>query len=429
MEFSQEAYELRLQELFRKFPSVQKDGFASGAYKAGLEGMRRLDAILGRPHESYPTVHVAGTNGKGSVSSMIAASLAASGFRVGLYTSPHLVDFRERIKLLDLQLRSIRNNGAEMIGKEAVWEFLERFDRELEGLSFFEITTGMALWWFREQEVDIAVIEVGLGGMLDSTNIITPLASVVTSIGLDHCSLLGSTRPLIAEQKAGIFKPGVPAVVGCCDDEIRPVFEKTARRLPCPLLSSEGSAARAGLDASELDLRGEYQKENLDTAVCALQAAGLPVCPEGIANAAALTGFHGRWEILREEPLTIADIGHNPAALKLNFAQLEKEASGRPLTIVYGIMADKDLDSIIPMMPFGAHYILCAPDSARALPAGKLQERILAARPGLDTETASSVTLAVKKARETAGTKGVVYIGGSAFVVAEALRDNLQENI
>ena len=226
-------YEGLLEDLFSRHPSVQTSGFTAGAYKPGLSGMLRFDAALGHPSRGFRSIHVAGTNGKGSVCSMLASALAARGLRVGLYTSPHLTDFRERIKI-------ITDGGFEMIPRDEVMRFLQ--EEDLEGLSFFEITTGLAFRHFAERQVDIAVIETGLGGRLDSTNILTPELSVVTSIGLDHCALLGDTRARIAAEKAGIFKPGVPALCGQRDEQTAPVFEAHAAAVPCPLFWAEEPA-------------------------------------------------------------------------------------------------------------------------------------------------------------------------------------------
>ena len=219
-------YQQIIKSLFERHQSVQTAGFSADSYKPGLDRIRELDRRAGSPSSRLRCIHVAGTNGKGSVCSLLAASLAGSGYRVGLFTSPHLLDFRERIKIVE-------EDGFEMIPKESVMEFLEKYDSP--ELSFFEITTGMAFWFFDREQVDIAVIEVGLGGLLDSTNIIVPELCVVTSIGLDHCALLGDTRALIAGQKAGIFKSGVPAVVGQMDAETAPVFEAAAAEAHCPL--------------------------------------------------------------------------------------------------------------------------------------------------------------------------------------------------
>ncbi len=404
MSFNEIEYEALLGELFEKHPSIQNVGFRPGAYKPGLDGMRAFSATLGDPWKDYPCVHVAGTNGKGSVSSMIAAGLASTGLRAGLYTSPHLCDFRERMKI-------ISKDGWEMPDKSWVYDFLKGSDTD--GLSFFEITTGMAFRWFSEKGVDFAVIETGLGGRLDSTNIILPRLSVITSIGLDHCALLGNTRPEIAAEKAGIFKPGVPALIAARDAETSPVFEEIAAREGAPLHYAEDFRA----ELFPIDLKGPYQSENLRTALCSLDLLGIRPEKEYIARTAALTGFRGRWEKLLNRPETICDIGHNPAALKKNFASLEE--SGRPLHIVYGIMADKDLGSILPLLPRRAKYYLAAPHIDRALPVDSLAERFKS----LDSRSFGSVDEAVHAALEDAlkEDNSLVYIGGSNYLVSECI--------
>lgn len=453
MKYNDSTYQALIEELFSKHPSVQSAGFGAGAYKPGLEGMAAFDNSLGSPWRKFRTIHIAGTNGKGSVSSMLAAALSAAGFKVGLYTSPHLVDFRERIKLIDGEMK--------MIPREDVWEFLT--EKDTDGLSFFEITTGMAFWWFAEQEVDVAVIEVGLGGRLDSTNIITPELSVITSIGLDHCAMLGNTRAEIAAEKAGIFKPGVPALVATTDDETAPVFERIASEVHCPLFFADEFAQSQCDDSSDktsaslhpsqqswvppvyeitgdygfpelspthdclcsnspgLDLEGPCQTINLRTVLCALDLLGVEPDMEAIRHTAAITGFHGRWERLMDNPEVICDIGHNPAALAINFKRLSELE--RPLIIVYGIMADKDLDGIASLMPSEARYILAAPDTERSLKVGALHDRLRSLRPDLLTETAPCVADAVRRALDLAvqAPGSLVYIGGSTFVVSEAI--------
>ena len=404
MDYSEDSYSRLLTELYARHPSVQNSGFTAGAYKPGLDGMRRFDAALGHPAARLRTVHVAGTNGKGSVSSMLAAALAGAGLRTGLYTSPHLTDFRERIKLVE-------PGGWSMIPREDVFRFLT--EQDLGGLSFFEITTGLAFRWFAEQAVDIAVIETGLGGRLDSTNILTPELSVVTSIGLDHCALLGATRGAIAAEKAGIFKPGVPALCGQRDPETAPVFEARAAVVPCPLFFAEDFDT----EPFDTDLHGPCQQENLRTALAALELLGIGADREALAHTAARTGLRGRWERLQDRPEVICDIGHNPPALELNFRRLRE--SGRPLLIVYGMMADKDLDAVRPMMPPDARYFLVAPQGDRALPAEALAARLQ----GLDCTVCPSVQAGVRQALDAAKDLPdcILYIGGSNFVVAEAV--------
>ncbi len=510
-EFDIELYNERLNSLFTRFQSVQKVGFTGDAYKPGLDGMLRFSAVLGDPWKAYPCVHVAGTNGKGSVCSMIAVGLGAS-VRVGLYTSPHLLDFRERMKVVSA-------DGYEMISREEVWDFLCLYEEAFEGLSFFEITTGMAFWWFARQGVDAAVIETGLGGRLDSTNIIVPALSVITSIGLDHCALLGSTRAEIAREKAGIFKPGVPAVVGVRDAETAPVFEEVAASVGTPLVfASDVPACGFEQDLlSRMDLTGPCQDINLHTVLVALailsnsfdgnphiddlsrktafsiqvppfypppveknakNSTGTPIIPptcrengeklnrsepdfkndcskvlNAIANARKRTGLWGRWQRICEKTEVICDIGHNPPALKENFARLEALANGeglaskqpRTVIIIYGIMADKDLAGIAPLMPAKAKYILAAPDNQRAMRAEELAARLKALRPDLDCRVSErpvaskaeagrdepaaeacregSVAAAVRQALDLAQDlpNALIYIGGSTFVVAEAL--------
>ena len=398
-------YDKCIAALFQRHPSVQKDGFTAGAYKPGMDAMRQFDERIGRPSERLRCIHVAGTNGKGSVCSMLAAALSGAGYRVGLYTSPHILDFRERMKIIE-------KGTWRMVPKEYVWDFLHS-GAVTDSLSFFEITTGMAFKWFKDEEVDIAVIEVGLGGRLDSTNIITPELSIVTSIGLDHCALLGGTRALIAAEKAGIFKPGVPALVWGRDDETEDVFEKIAAERHCPIFFAEDFDE----ELFDTDLTGPYQPLNLRTVLAALELLGEVPDREAIAHTAATTAFHGRWERLLDNPETICDIGHNPAALRINFSGLKD--LGRPLFIVYGIMADKDLAGIRPMMPEDARYFLVAPKTSRALPVEALSKAMDGLGFTVEQSVAQGVKSAIEEATKTPG--ALIYIGGSTFVVSEAM--------
>lgn len=446
--FDENAYSALLERIYSITPSVQNVGFSSDAYKPGLAGMQAFGERLGRPWEKYRCIHVAGTNGKGSVASMIAAALAA-GTRVGLYTSPHLVDFRERMKV-------VTADGWTMPSKEEVWEFFQTYlcdsagELDTHSLSFFEMTTGLAFWWFARQGVDWAVIEAGLGGRLDSTNIITPDISIITSIGLDHCALLGNTRAKIAFEKAGIFKPGVPALVAEEDFETAPVFYSVANDVGAPLYFANeilffGSGIDESAILSRMDLRGPCQEQNLHTVLVALDVLAKtwkvgvdlkgPSTLEAIERTAELTGLRGRWERLCDKPEVVCDIAHNPPALEVNFARLRESQEGRgadsparPLIIVYGIMADKDLTGIAPLMPEGARYILAAPAIPRALPAEDLKARLAELRPDLTMETTPSVVAAVEKALEMAENRPAanthepfIYIGGSTFVVTEAI--------
>ena len=420
-------YQRKLEEIFVRFPSVQNTGFGE-AYKPGLKHMEEFDSLLGHPSLDFRSIHVAGTNGKGSVANMLASALASTGLKVGLYTSPHILDFRERMRILDGRT----TEPVYLISREDVWEFLSCQEKSFDELklSFFEITTGMAFWWFSKEKVDIAVIEVGLGGRLDSTNIITPDVAIITSIGLDHCAQLGDTRAAIAGEKAGIFKPGVPAVVGTRDAETAPVFEATAAAVGCPLIFAD---SETGTDIppsiiERMDLKGDYQMDNLRTVLCMLKLTGIEADEQvfdAIAHTAARMDFHGRWEMLQRDPDIICDIGHNPPALARNFSQLEAYLSeGRydRLIILYGVMADKDLDGIIPLMPADATYIAVAPDTPRAMKADILYGKLSGAFPdkvSLGGSVADGLSLASATARS--GGKPLIYIGGSTFVVSEAI--------
>lgn len=413
MEFSLDAYNSLIEDIFRRFPSVQKDGFSAGAYKPGLERMRAFDAYLGYPSRRFKSIHIAGTNGKGSVANMMASALSACGLTTGLYTSPHILDFRERIRV----------NG--LIPCEYVLKQLTSWLPWIEenGLSFFEITTGLAFKYFADSGVDYAVIETGLGGRLDSTNILEkPALTIVTSIGFDHMALLGDTLPEIAVEKAGIFKEGVPALIGEALPETRPVFDAKAREVACPLIYAEEVEPpfrdRREAILEQMDLGAEVQRKNLRTVLSALDILGIrdQRVIDGIVHTARDMDFHGRWERLQSKPLVIADIGHNAHALSHNFAQLE--AMNRPLIIVYGIMADKDLDAIIPLMPRDARYIFTTPATPRALPAQEILARWNAGAP---VTVINKVQDAVKTALEIADKDTIIYIGGSTFVVSEAL--------
>ena len=449
MDFSESRYRALLEEIFQRFPSVQKTDFAT-AYKPGLAGMEAFCEALGHPERAFKSIHVAGTNGKGSVASLLTSALAGVGLRTGLYTSPHLVDFRERARI-------VAGDSFDLIPKDYVFDFLTTWEPYFiqQGLSFFEITTGLAFKWFADAGVDAAVIETGLGGRLDSTNVITPELALVTTIGLDHCALLGNTLEAIATEKAGIFKPGVPALVGESNPETDPVFDDKSWML-CPLTYAD--KVRPSLwhrrqdILKKMDLQADVQEKNLRTVLAAIdilkQIPGFKALADtegvlaGITGAARRTGFRGRWERLSELPFVICDIGHNPQAVQYNFAQLRRyveEGRCSSLIIVYGIMADKDLDGILPLMPADATYIFTAPQTARALPASDLLKRFTAfqgGQPSLRTYAADSVRQAVQMAMQLAQTLSqqtnrsasaskpvppLVFIGGSAFVVAEAL--------
>ena len=447
--FSKKKYQDKVESIFTRFPSVQNVPFKD-AYKPGLENMLRFEEILGDPHKKLRTIHVAGTNGKGSVANMIASALSASGLRTGLYTSPHLVDFRERMRIAG-------PDAVELVPEEYVYDFLCRYEADMDALSlsFFEITTGMAFKWFADKEVDVAVIEVGLGGRLDSTNVITPDLSVVTSIALDHCALLGDTLEAIAGEKAGIFKKGVPALVGEYVPRTRPVFEAKAAEVGCPLTFAEDVEptlwGRRDEILRNMDLRGKYQWKNLRTALAAIDILRNMPGYSGLADSQAVVtaivrtasrmGFHGRWERLLLQPFIIADIGHNPAALKENFAQLESmvaEGECSSLILVYAIMADKDLDGIMPLIPADATCIFTNPETRRTLPEKELTARYRAfcvaeGRPANRIYDAPDVrgalSMAINLARETSRKPEgagfafpLIYVGGSTYLVSEAVQ-------
>ena len=448
LNFSEAEYRKLIQDIFIRFPSVQKDGFTSGAYKPGLERMQAFDQALGYPSRRFRSVHVAGTNGKGSVANMLASACKACGLKAGLFTSPHILDFRERMRI-----------GGAMIPKQYVFAFLSGWMKWIiaHELSFFEITTGLAFKWFADEGVDIAVIEAGLGGRLDSTNILEhPSLAVITSIGLDHCDLLGDSLAKIAAEKAGIFKLGVPVVVGESKPETDPVFEeKTWMFCPLTYANMERPSLwyRHAAILREMDLQARVQEKNLRTVLCALDylrdQPGLErlqdssAALEGIIHTARDMDFHGRWERLSTQPFVIADIGHNAQALEYNFAQLQQlllDGRFSSLIIVYGVMADKDLDAILPLMPEDATYIFTAPDTPRALRAEVVMERFRDFRRGEEkavrayafTAVRQAVQMAVRLSKDLSEQLSrsasaekpappLIYIGGSTFVVAESL--------
>lgn len=425
-------YENTLEWLFRQLPMFSRTGAA--AYKPGLQTSIDLDEYFNHPHAKFKSIHVAGTNGKGSTSHMIAAVLQSQGYRVGLYTSPHLVDFRERIRI----------NG-EMIPKEAVVEFVDRFrDCGYNGHpSFFELTMMMAFHYFAAQNVDYAVIEVGMGGRLDSTNIIKPELSVITNISKDHTQFLGKTLPEIAGEKAGIIKPGVPCVVGEANEETREVFEEKASAEGTTILFAEDfnplqrcvSSLEGGFDCSSpicgsfhCELSGDYQKKNINTVLAALyemQRIGIEISEEaikeGMSEVCSLTGLVGRWMIVSRSPLTICDTGHNEAGIKFTMAQLDRTAKerGGHKHMVIGFVADKAIDDIIDLLPRDASYYLTQAAIPRALPVTDLNEKFLAH--GLEGCCFDSPKSAVAAAWKSAADSDVVYIGGSTFIVADFL--------
>ena len=448
--FSEEKYDDMIMRLFNRFPSFQKVG--AGAYKPGIANMEFADQLMGHPHRNYRIVHVAGTNGKGSVSNMLASCLAASGLKVGLYTSPHIVDFRER-------MRVIEDDAFYLISKEDVWSFVQQWKDTFDhlDLSFFEITTLMALDWFAARKVDIVVLETGLGGRLDSTNIVSPILSIITNIGLDHCDMLGGTLPEIAFEKAGIIKPKVPVVVGESHPETDAVFERKVlyTNLPEPDFMGNRNAIMSLLTFADkvepslwachedvlqrMDLQGEYQRKNLRSVMTALDVLSCcgPSMHDALVRTAVRTGFRGRWEKLSDDPYVICDIGHNEHGLKYNFAQLEKMRKDGKCThiiMVYGSVADKDVDAVLHLMPADAAYVFTQAHGKRALPAEEARDRYLSycaetGRPTGDVHCCGTVIEAVRHACRLAAlikesdpdALPLIYIGGSTYVVSEAV--------
>jgi dihydrofolate synthase/folylpolyglutamate synthase len=403
-------YQDTLNWMFSKLPMYQRQGPI--AYKADLSNSILLAEYLGNPHKKITTIHVAGTNGKGSTCHMLASILQESGLKVGLFTSPHLKDFRERIKI----------NG-ECVSKEFVIDFIQRNKAFLEqqALSFFEMTSGMAFDYFARQEIDIAVIEVGLGGRLDSTNIITPIVSVITNIGLDHTQFLGDTLEKIAYEKAGIIKDKVPVVIGEFTSETRPVFELIAKKNQSEIYFAKD----LNITDYESDLKGQYQKNNIRTTAKAIEVLnniGFIIREEhiikGFLNVVANTGLQGRWQILQEEPKVICDTAHNPDGLQYVMKQLQSE-DYKKLFMVFGVVNDKDISSIVGLLPKEAYYLFCKPDVPRGLDASFLAKELIDL--GFKGEVCDSVNHAFAKAKSKANIDDVIYVGGSTFVVAEII--------
>ncbi len=415
-------YNEELEYIFNQFPSYQQVGKV--AYKPGIETMIDFDKQLGYPHKKYATIHIAGTNGKGSVSHMIASVLAQTGAKVGLYTSPHLIDFRERIKI----------NG-EMISKEFVLDFILKWKPYMleKKTSFFEITTAMAFDYFAKEKVDIAVIETGLGGRLDSTNILSPMLSIITNIALDHCEHLGFTIGEIAREKAGIIKAGTPVVIGEALNSTRAVFDRVAEDKDSLLIYAQDSRFKNILASDyELDLKGEYQTHNIRTVLTALTLLGenpqfLKIVGEGWSDknirlglkyAARNTSLRGRWEYLSENPPVICDTGHNANGLKIVFSQLRRQKFTR-LFIILGFVVEKDLNKIVGLLPQSAYYIFTQAKIGRALDSETLADRCMAV--GFKGKVIPTVSGAIEEYKKIYKDGDLLFIGGSTFVVAEAI--------
>lgn len=414
-------YQETTEYLFNSTPVFEKIG--AKAYKPGLQTTFALDDHFGHPHQKYKTIHIAGTNGKGSCSHTLAAILQSQGYKVGLYTSPHLVDFRERIRV----------NG-ECVPEQYVIDFVEENRAFFEPLhpSFFELTTAMALKYFAEQKVDYAVIEVGLGGRLDCTNIITPILSIITNISFDHTQFLGNTLADIAGEKAGIIKPGVPVVIGEYLPETRTVFEKKAKSENAPILFAQDFDVTR-LENSEpsdvdMELKGSYQERNKKTILTALHilrqklAISDEAIHEGFAHVCELTGLRGRWEKLNDAPLTICDTGHNLAGWSYLAPQINA-VKAETKHIVFGMVDDKDVAHVLQllkeMLENRVKYYWTQPSTKRAIPVEKLSE--LALKLGLHGSLYHSVKEAYNAALENAEKGDFVFVGGSSYVVADLL--------
>jgi len=391
-------------------PMFQKIG--SAAYRPGLENTEYLMDYLGHPERGLRCIHVAGTNGKGSTSSMLASVLMEAGYRTGLYTSPHLIDFRERMRV-----------DGEMIPKEFVADFVERHLDffTAHSFSFFEMTTAMAFCWFRACGVDVAVVETGLGGRLDSTNVVMPDLSVITNIALDHTAILGDTCVQIAGEKAGIIKPGVPVLIGENDPEIEPVFRAKATREGAPLYFTDHGIR---LEDYPCPLEGDYQRFNIATVVaaCGILRESWKLDPQtvrrGIARVVDNTHLQGRWQVLSRQPLVVCDTGHNVNGIGEIVRQLSHTPKGR-LFMVFGMVNDKDVDGVLALLPKEAQYCFAQASVQRALDSWELARR--AARFSLHGEAYPDCESAFRAAQQQAGPQDMIFVGGSTFVVADVL--------
>lgn len=432
-------YQQTLDYLYNSLPMFHRIG--SAAYKANLDNTYAICKLLGNPENKFRSVHIAGTNGKGSTSHLLASILQSAGYKTGLYTSPHLKDFRERIKI----------NG-EMIPQKNVVEFIKKYKADFEKIkpSFFEMTVGLAFDYFATQQVDIAIIEVGLGGRLDSTNVIYPELSVITNISFDHTALLGNTLEKIAIEKAGIIKPEIPVIIGETHPETQHVFIEKAKEQNTSIIFSDQHYKASNIQLTnnnkplltlnietvnaphtiaykniESELTGLYQQKNIPTVLCtaeALAKRGYKVTEtnirEGIKNVINQTGLLGRWQTLSENPLVVADTGHNEAGIKEILQQI-KQTPHNHLHFVLGVVNDKDITTILSLLPKDATYYYCQASIPRALPVEQLAQQATAA--GLQGIVCSTVKNALNTAISKVRPKDLVFIGGSTFTVAEAL--------
>ncbi|MDR0541076.1 MAG: bifunctional folylpolyglutamate synthase/dihydrofolate synthase [Dysgonamonadaceae bacterium] len=428
-------YNETIEYLYRLAPMFQQIG--SSAYKEGMENSFLIDRYLNHPHTKYKTIHVAGTNGKGSTSHLLASVLQEAGYKVGLYTSPHLLDFRERIRV----------NG-EPASKEFVIDFVREHRTFFESIqpSFFELTTGMAFAYFAGQQVDVAVVEVGLGGRLDCTNVITPVLSIITNISFDHTNLLGNTLPAIAKEKAGIIKKGVSVIIGEAEDgEVKAVFEKQFGKCneagACPsLVFAQSMAGQAFYDKKSgywkfetrdypglIDELGGYaQEKNAATVLCAIELLknGIFTIPaqavyKGFRSVVENTGLMGRWQIIQNHPKIVLDTGHNTGGMQYIVRQLQTEYYDK-LHIIFGMVSDKDISAVLALLPKNALYYFTQASVPRALDAKLLTEQ--AGRLGLQGQIFPTVSEAFSTAKQNATKKDFIFAGGSTFIVADVLK-------
>jgi dihydrofolate synthase/folylpolyglutamate synthase len=406
-------YRETVEFLYKQLPYFNRDGKA--AIKADLKNTLLLCEALGNPQNQFKCIHVAGTNGKGSVSHMLSAILQANGIKTGLYTSPHLKDFRERIKV-----------DGELVNEAFVIEFTKKMLTHIEKIqpSFFELTVAMSFDYFAEQKIEFAVIETGMGGRLDSTNIILPVLSVITNIGMDHKDLLGDTIQKIASEKAGIIKSNVPVVIGESSPEYDSIFIEKAKETNSEIFFADTNINYYNTEI-ETDLLGDYQQKNCVTTMQAVDILSPNILyldpfkvAKGLQSVKNLNQFRGRWEILNKAPLTIADTGHNSHGMRLVVEQLKKQTYNH-LHIVFGMVSDKDIDEVLELMPKDATYYFCKANIFRALDASTL--KLKAAEFDLLGNAYSSVEEAFNEAKKQAGLDDCIFIGGSTFVVAEVL--------
>lgn len=402
-------YQETVNYLFSQLPMYQREGKA--AYKADLSNTLALCKKLDNPEKRFKSIHIAGTNGKGSTSHFIASILQEAGYKVGLYTSPHLLDFRERIKV----------NG-KLVPEQIVVDFVATKGDLLSDIypSFFEWTVGLAFNYFAQEEVDIAVIETGLGGRLDSTNVITPLVSVITNIGLDHTQFLGNTLVEIAGEKAGIIKERIPIVIGETQEEIASVFVEKAEQLHSEIVFADQQS-----EIIDIPHLISYQKKNVQTAVIAtkeLRAFGFDISNNhlvsGVEYMIRNTGLRGRWEIIQNKPTVVTDTAHNKEGLRYTMKHLQNICKGE-MRIVFGMVNDKNADSVMELLPDSAQYYLCEPEIARAKPIAELTAVFKDMKK--NKKSFNKVSEAVKAAISDSQEDDIVYIGGSTFVVADAL--------